>query len=604
MRVMFRSTTKGSNHTVATKVLKDNQRHLLLAFVATAATSAFALHMINQMSEDVERKEQLTQALQAQLALSQETILFGIGVTDMITHEEGEFPTKTGVCPWQQKHPKIDHVSVEGKEFDDLNKAHGLIRDIALEAGLVCNSSELYTKERAAELQEKLLFAGTKYKNLYTERQNAAYNEAASTRQTRDKATPALIALPTVTAGLFMIWIMRRVMRSIDHKSSALVLKQRILAAEANSNTAMMEQMTHEIRTPLTSIIGNAEMMSDIGSKGSEHTELVQTINQNCKHLLHLVDSFFDAQDQNKPISKSEEIRCSITKIIKQSIAITSSPAEAKGLLLTSSIDESIPPYVTSDPLHIRQILVNLLSNAIRHTENGGVHVAARLNQSAEGDSIELSVADTGSGIHERDLPKVFEPGYQSDDPNAGSVGLGLSICKRLCTQLGGSINVKSDLGFGTTFTVSIPAKPFAASVELTQHDGHDNAPLAGMTVLLAEDTLEIQRLFEKHLQAAGANVITVTSGNEYMQIVSDLGNTISLALVDIGLEDLDGITATRRLKELGKDIPTLALTASTSNKHREQCSDAGFEQYLTKPIVANTLIDACSKWSGRSGAA
>jgi CheY-like chemotaxis protein/anti-sigma regulatory factor (Ser/Thr protein kinase) len=302
-----------------------------------------------------------------------------------------------------------------------------------------------------------------------------------------------------------------------------------------------------------------------------------------------------------------EALDCSPGELAREVVELVRPRATAKGLSLALELCEHVPRRIRTDPTRLRQILINLLGNAVKFTERGEVRL--RVGRSARG--IEFVVSDTGIGIAPDQLAGLFQPFTQADMSTArrfGGTGLGLAISKRLAAMLGGDLAVESTPGAGSTFRVTID--PGSAS-ERTDVDGAGaaetrapaelcpDARLAGR-VLLAEDGPDNQRLIEFVVSQAGALVTVVDNGEAAVRAALDAaaaGTPFDVVLVDIQMPLVDGYQATMRLRAAGYTRPIIALTAHATSGDREQCLAAGCDDYATKPIQRPTLLAVVGRY-------
>ncbi|MEL6797705.1 MAG: ATP-binding protein, partial [Planctomycetota bacterium] len=276
---------------------------------------------------------------------------------------------------------------------------------------------------------------------------------------------------------------------------------------------------------------------------------------------------------------------------------------------------------IAADPLRFRQVLVNLISNAIKFTDHGSVTITTRMarpddntHHAARDDQqhwLEIAVEDTGIGIPADalvDIFNAFDQAERSTSRRFGGTGLGLSISKNLAEAMGGGITVESVEGKGSTFTLHMPAgveprllaTPHAQSSTLAAPPSVGGRPLEGLRVLLAEDGIDNQRLVRFHLEKHGAQVTAVENGQQAIDAVDDTAVPVDLVLMDVQMPVMNGLIATSTLRQRGSTLPILALTANAMPEDRERCMTAGCDDFLTKPIDAGKLIAACARWSKR----
>ena len=385
-------------------------------------------------------------------------------------------------------------------------------------------------------------------------------------------------------------------------------------AAEAanRAKSEFLANMSHEIRTPMTAILGFADVLLD-GTKEKDTIESARIIKRNGEHLLKIINDILD-------LSKIEAGKftvgfetCSPSQIAVETILLMNVRAEAKGLPLTLEVRGEIPEKITTDPLRLRQILANLIGNSIKFTEVGSVRVVMRLDaMSASGAKLLFDVIDTGIGMSEDQMGLLFQPFSQVDSSarrRFGGTGLGLAISKRLAGLLGGDILVRSNPGQGSTFSLSIGTgnldgmniaqEPCKA---VTTREAVGNVPQKlSCRILLAEDGPDNQRLIAFLLRKAGAEVELAEDGQVALDIAlaaRQAGNPFEVILMDMQMPVMDGYEATQKLRSARYSGPIIALTAHAMAADREKCIDAGCDDYLTKPIDRESLLQVVSKYA------
>jgi CheY-like chemotaxis protein/anti-sigma regulatory factor (Ser/Thr protein kinase) len=321
-----------------------------------------------------------------------------------------------------------------------------------------------------------------------------------------------------------------------------------------------------------------------------------------------------------------EHIPTEIHKIVEDVLSLMRVRAQTKGIGLSVVYASEIPKAFRSDPVRIKQILVNLVGNAIKFTERGNVTIRVSFDPvGPHGGTLLMAVQDTGVGMTETQLARIFRPFTQADETmtrNFGGTGLGLTIARRLAQLLGGEISVQSSHGRGSTFTVTLATghipvgetwNPTGATIatvpQLTRPE--DLPSLSGVRVLLAEDGVDNQRLISFFLTRAGATLTVVENGKRALEAMSTAGEEVAqlvtpspfdLILMDMQMPEIDGYSATRRLRTMGCTLPIIALTAHAMAGDRQACLDAGCDDYTTKPIDRVALITMCGRWaSGQS---
>ncbi len=379
-------------------------------------------------------------------------------------------------------------------------------------------------------------------------------------------------------------------------------------AAEAanRAKSEFLANMSHEIRTPMTAILGFADILLD-NSVTKEAVEAAQIIKRNGKHLLSIINDILD-------LSKIEAEKCTVglqecspSHIAVEVISLMKVRADAKRLPLTLEVRGSIPEKITTDPIRLRQILVNLIGNAIKFTELGSVRLVMWLDEASEDNAkLRFDVIDTGVGMSEEQIGLLFRPFSQVDGSSCrrfGGTGLGLAISKRLAGLLGGDIVVRSNLGQGSTFSLVMDigslndlATPQDYAETQTADSTRDVANIRlNCHVLLAEDNDYNQLLIVRMLQKAGAEVTVTENGQLAIECVKSAqkqGKPFDVILMDMMMPVVNGYEATRSLRSEEYDRPIIALTANAMDADKTKCLDAGCDAYLSKPIDRTALIE------------
>ena len=375
-------------------------------------------------------------------------------------------------------------------------------------------------------------------------------------------------------------------------------------AAEAanKAKSAFLAMMSHEIRTPMNAILGNAGLL-DAATLNPSERESVETIESAGQTLLSLINDVLDFSKIEADRMDLERIGFAPTKLISSVVSLFGITAANKGIILASEIDTSIPSILAGDPHRLRQVLSNLVGNAIKFTSEGGVTVRVAMVGNTPGETVlRFEVSDTGIGINDEGRARLFSPFVQVDTSTTrrfGGTGLGLAICKKLVGLMGGEIDVDSTIGAGSTFwftaRLAAPTEAEIKSVTSAEEVVTKSAELVGARVLVAEDNLANKRLIERLLARLGVDVTVVGNGLDAVAAVR--GGTFDLVLMDCHMPELDGFDATRIIRNEGASIPIIALTANAMSGDREVCIDAGMDDYLPKPIVPADLALALRRW-------
>jgi len=385
-------------------------------------------------------------------------------------------------------------------------------------------------------------------------------------------------------------------------------------ANQAKSN--FLANMSHEIRTPMAAILGYSDLLFDPDLSQSERLDSVQTIRRNGQHLLAIINDVLDISKIEAGKMTVERIDLSLVSLVADLVSLMQMRANEKGLDLTVAYNSPVPRTIQSDPTRLRQMLVNLMGNAIKFTGAGGTVKLAIEVSDADGDEpmIHFHVTDSGIGMTEEQLANLFAAFSQADETMTrryGGTGLGLAITRHLAYMLGGEITVESEHGVGSTFTLSVPTGPLDnvqmldSPHEVIEHaNALDHRPdeakqqpqrsAPTRRILLAEDGPDNQRLIRHVLTRAGYDVTVVCNGREACEAAwaSDgRSPAYDLVLMDMQMPEIDGYQATCKLRDAGFDRPIIALTAHAMAGDRDKCLSAGCDDYAAKPIDRDHLL-------------
>jgi PAS domain S-box-containing protein len=397
-----------------------------------------------------------------------------------------------------------------------------------------------------------------------------------------------------------------------------------LLADQANTaKSEFLANMSHEIRTPMTAILGFAEMLRTEGDPAKapkQRLEAIETIQRNGDYLLRLINDILDLSKIEAGKLDAEFTTCSPGQVLDEVVELMRVRADAKGLPLHLEYDGELPEAIRCDPLRLRQILINLVGNAIRFTETGSVRIVARLLRfAARSNLLQVDVIDTGIGLTAQQAIRLFRPFSQADSSTTrkfGGTGLGLTISKRLAEILGGDITFESDSGKGSTFSVTVetgnldgvrmlarPAKAMAPAVPESAAGNTAPAVRIAGRIMLAEDGIDNQRLVGFILKKAGAEVFVADNGQIALDealAARDRGVPFDLILMDMQMPVMDGYEATRTLRAVGYTGVIIALTAHAMAGDEAKCREAGCDAYLTKPIDRTVFLPTVAKWLAR----
>jgi two-component system, sensor histidine kinase len=371
-----------------------------------------------------------------------------------------------------------------------------------------------------------------------------------------------------------------------------------------------LANMSHEIRTPMTAILGFAELLLSDKLPDKARTDFVERIRSNGDHLLHLIDDILDLSKFESGQVPTEKIEFGVIDTINEALRSVNTLSTKKGIAVELEVEGAVPAKIHSDPHRLRQIIYNLVSNAIKFTSTGSVKVIVRYVAVGTGrpNQLEIAVQDTGIGIDAEKAQNLFKPFQQADSSvtrKYGGTGLGLALSRKIAEALGGDLRlVKSAPGEGSTFAVRISTGEVsgqaaaavaeteaATEVEATPAKEIVKDALAGMNLLLVEDSVDNEALMSLYLLNAGAKIEVARNGFEAIEAATN--KSFDVILMDVQMPGLDGLEATRRLRAQGYAQPIIALTAHALPEEIEKSLSAGCNSHVTKPISRANLIRA-----------
>ena len=382
------------------------------------------------------------------------------------------------------------------------------------------------------------------------------------------------------------------------------------------SKSQFLANMSHEIRTPMTAILGFAGMLleqCDAEGAGPERLEAARTIKRNGEYLLDIINDILDLSKVEAGKMIVERIDCEPCRIIADVASLVKVRADDARLSFNIEYAGAMPRTIRSDPTRIRQILINLIGNAIKFTETGGVRLITELLHREGQSFLQFDVVDTGLGMTPEQAARLFQPFTQADSSTTrkfGGTGLGLAISKRFAELLGGDITIaETAVGVGTRFRATVGTGPLedvemidnpqtatvvTPAASASTDETPDEAPLRGLRLLLAEDGPDNQRLIALVLRKAGATVTIVENGQlavDATLAARDAGRPFDVVLMDMQMPVMDGYQATGALRKKGYTGRIIALTAHAMQGDQDKCLAAGCDDYGTKPIDRQKLI-------------
>lgn len=378
-------------------------------------------------------------------------------------------------------------------------------------------------------------------------------------------------------------------------------LRQASFAAEEASRTkaAFLANVSHEIRTPLVAVLGVAEMLRGLVEGGAPHEVVkdhLQVIERSGQHLLSLINQLLDLSSDEQGRLRIEPELTQPASLLHEIGDLFQAKAADRGLRYSVHAHGKLPENFVTDPTRVRQILVNLVDNALKFTDEGSVEVVLRALPTEAGGRPRLrcTVTDTGIGIPESQRKRVFESFHQADVSPArrhGGLGLGLAISRVLARRLGGDLQIEDREASGTTFVLEIEELEFASARAAGTESASTNR--AGqLRLLLAEDNPDSRRLMAFRLESEGHEVCAVDDGELALEAIRASGGAFDAVLLDMQMPKRDGFEVARELRQQGFEQPIIALTAHTFPGDREQCLAAGCSDYLAKPFDWTELFD------------
>ena len=368
-----------------------------------------------------------------------------------------------------------------------------------------------------------------------------------------------------------------------------------------------LANMSHEIRTPLTAILGYAETLKYDDTSLQIKEEAINSILKNGQHLQHVISEILDLTKIEANKLEIESFTISPISLLNEFESLIALYARSKNLDFKIIFNPPMPDKINTDPIRLKQILLNLCNNAIKFTQQGSIVMSIEYLESEH--LLQIKVQDSGIGLSKDQQERIFLPFMQADTSTTrqfGGTGLGLSLSQKLAIKLGGNITVESNPGEGSTFTLTISTGEVASkqllyeikhpiNTNLASHDLSESLPTLHGKILLAEDTVDNQRLFSLQIKRIGADLVIANNGAEALEIIQQ--ESFDLVLMDMQMPVMGGIESVKRIRRLGITTPIIALTANAIKEFRETCIKAGCTDYLSKPVDWNIFRETLSTY-------
>ncbi len=508
----------------------------------------------------------------------------------------------------------------------------------------------LYADEDAARLDAAVTqtaTAGVPYSLLlHMRHENAGVRVVRADARAQTNADGTVVGMfgtvTDITADIDREDALRRAQAEAEDASQQLLEINRVLedatmrandmAAQAemasHAKSEFLANMSHEIRTPLTAILGYADILREelIDSETGAHAVgSIDTIQRAGAHLLVVINDILDLSKIEAGAMQIESVEMALPQLLFDLDSMMQARAHAKNITLRTSLGTPIPDRVLSDPTRLRQILMNLVGNAIKFTDEGSVEVRVRVatSEAREGVVLRIEVEDTGPGMTPKQARTLFQPFTQADTTvtrRHGGTGLGLTICRRLAGLMQGTVRLdRTAPGQGSRFVVELPlvateSTPMVDNLDVFVRrrpaaSASITAPPTGRLrgrILLAEDGEDNRRLIIYHLTKAGAAVDFAVNGRVALELIEASrldGRPYDLLVTDMQMPVMDGYTLARTLRKRGSVMPIVALTAHAMAEDRDKCLEAGCNDYATKPIDRARLVATCAAWLPSNGA-
>ncbi len=394
------------------------------------------------------------------------------------------------------------------------------------------------------------------------------------------------------------------------NQDQRILESERAALAASQSKSEFLANMSHEIRTPMAAILGYADVLLE-HLHDPDNRNCVLVMKRNGQHLLELINDILDLSRIEAGKLDIDLHEVSLPQLIADVQSLMHVRADQKKISFHAEFSSRVPETIFTDATRLRQVLINLIGNAIKFTDEGVVTLSVAFDADAK--MLSFAVCDTGIGISSEQQERLFQPFAQGDSSvtrSYGGSGLGLAISQRLMNMLNGKVSMQSRLGEGATFTVNLPVattsdtqllEPDSVSLAREHDQTTDMERILACRVLVVDDRRDVRHISQHFLEKAGAIVCTAEDGEEGVEsaiTARDAGNPFDLIVMDMQMPNVDGLQATARLRSAGIHGPIIALTADAMKGDREKCLAGGCDDYLSKPIDHTQLVGMVARYT------
>lgn len=386
----------------------------------------------------------------------------------------------------------------------------------------------------------------------------------------------------------------------VEKRTSELEAATALAMEASKAKSQFLSNMSHEIRTPLSSIIGYAEILQEGKKITKEQEKAVAAILSSSEHLQNIISDILDLSKIEANKMELELLPVDLKKILHDIEVLVRHQATNKGLNFTVKCMNDIPYLITSDPMRLKQILLNLCSNAIKFTQQGFIKIRLFTNENRE--RLNIEVSDSGIGLTTEQVNKLFHAFAQADSSTTrkyGGTGLGLTLSRQLAELLGGDLLVSSEYGKGSKFTLVLPLEIISADRPVANTEGVNQSQTIAHRLqgraLIVEDTPLMQELIATHLTKMGLDCDLAENGRVALELIQQ--HDFDLVFMDLQMPVMGGLETTQHLRQSGYRIPIIALTANVLAEEKNTCLEAGCNNFVSKPVSRQRLYEVAAKY-------